>query len=129
MKSKRLILIAFACLPFAAMLCSLISARPKSRINEDTIQLIKVGMTREEVESILGKSTGDRNSSRICYLCPPAPPYRPWNYKNDPVFWGSDEAQVRIHFDDTELVEGVYEDWRIETQVTMWGRIRGWLYL
>jgi hypothetical protein len=124
MNRKRLILVVLAGLVLlVVLLISRIEFRPKSRINADTIKLIKVGMTREEVESILGNATGDCNSSRIIYL-QTAPPYRPWNYKTEPVFWGSDEAQVRIHFDAAERAEGVYDDIRIETHVSIGGRVR-----
>ena len=128
MNRKRLIFLAFACLVVAVLLCSQIPIRSKSRINDDTISLIHVGMTRQEVESIFGVPPREYLSHDAAYLCL-TPPYRRWNYKNDPVIWGSYEAQARIHFDDAGVVEGVYSDCRIEINQTFLARIRGWFGL
>jgi hypothetical protein len=102
------------------------SVETRHHINDDAIKQIREGMTAKEVEPLLGVPPGDYPTKPDDYLCLPAPPYRPWRYKHDAKIWASDEAKVRIHFDDFDRMEGVFQDWRFQKE-SFWDKIRRWL--
>jgi hypothetical protein len=125
MNRKKLILAAAACLAFVVLLISRFEIRKKSRINDDTIKMIQVGMTRQEVESILGEATGPYISSDVSYLG--APSSLQWR---EPEYWGSYEAQAEIHFDKkAERVESVFAHLRFESKETLWAKLQRWIGL
>jgi hypothetical protein len=128
MAKRRLRLVALAGLTVVAAGVAVVWPRPPSRITRENFDRIPTGMSRAEVEAILGPPgdyrTGPTTAHEIEY-CPPSPfppsarPVRTvvsdWRPTVDPItgktlnlgpFWDSDAGSAEVHFDEAGRVDG-----------------------
>jgi hypothetical protein len=119
----------FAILTMAVMCTSWYAMRPVHRINQDTVEEIKEGMTVKEVEAIFGVPAGDYTTRPVLIFPLGAPPYRPWFYKNPAKSWDSNEASILIHFNDAGRVEDAFVCPVLNWDESWWDKIRRWLRL
>jgi hypothetical protein len=72
----------------------------KITFSQENANQISIGMTRDEVETILGCPPGDYTTE----LCD-TPPYGPWTFVCD--WWVSDTGEIGVWFDEGEKVKKV----------------------
>ncbi len=91
--------VAAACVALAAALAAL-WAQPPSRITRENFDRIHVGMTRAEVEAILGPS-GEYNSGPTLYVCDAVYPgeFAPSPDVCLPVSWQCDTGAIEVWID------------------------------
>src|SRR4051794_23390992 len=85
MRKRVLMFLATALLFFGGFVGFLFLTTPRHRINEDTIKLIKVGMTQADVEKIFGAPAGDYSGGAV------------WATINDGI--GREPREVGAHLD------------------------------
>lgn len=98
--SRRLFigLVSFAFFGFLALgAWSVI--RPRHCINRDGFERIRVGMTEEEVESVLGRPPGDYSTRVHWTFGETHGVIRDWCQWTEEKRWKSDEGEIAVYFD------------------------------
>ncbi len=96
-----------------------------SHISEATVARIQPGMTKAEVERLLGGPPGDYTTRSMVWaleisrLVPPG----------TPASWLSDEGEATVYFDEEGLVTGAYFDHAFDGPESLLDRLRRWLGL
>lgn len=99
-------------------------ALPKHRINAESITQIKAGMSKQEVETILGAAPGDYSQGMAgVWLCG-----RGWQAAEQ-LAWLGDEAAVRVYFDAEGRVLGVLQGGVMRSNESLRDKLRRWLGL
>jgi len=102
------------------------ATRPTHRINETTVEQIKIGMTLVEVESILGVREGDYSTHNVAVVVDLTRTTE--LYKNPPKSWWTNELVMDVNFDDNGRVEGVLkrQAFVFERHPSWWTKFRRW---
>jgi hypothetical protein len=98
-KRRRWLLLSVAFLAMVGVVgyLALWLSSPRPRINGESIKLIKVGMTQEEVEAILGVPPGNYSSGPICF-------FPPGGLTPRTELWIGEESAVHVSFDASRKV-------------------------
>ena len=117
------------CLAFAGVLHQLMPASSGSAINRDNYEKLQPGMSRDEIEVILGGRGGDYTGGRFQVIIPPS---RPLPLEKLPTFntvWIGPECAIEVTF----TVEGRATScrlWEVEPRSgSAMERVRSWLRL
>ena len=71
-------------------------------IDWDNFDRIDVGMTRQEVESILGGPPGDFTTRRMLFFSARTGRAASWE------LWAADRGQIEVEFDEADIVQAKY---------------------
>src|SRR5262245_59132749 len=101
---------------------------PRHDINHKSFEAIKMGMTEQQVEAILGVPAGDYTtgpvigwpeiSSNGWAICWERQPHKSWI---------SNEAAIHVYFDEQGLVKRTTHRKPWLSEESLWARLRRWL--
>src|SRR6266581_762902 len=96
---------------------------PRPRINLDAVQKIEPGMTRKQVEDLLGVAPGNYSQGGKAE-------YFGWGFERPPwgEEWIGDEVAIIVRFDDDDIVIGRGAGWVRRTE-DWYFKVRVWLGL
>jgi hypothetical protein len=124
-----LLLGGFSCVAAALFVASRLAMRPANRINANSCYQIEKGMTRLDVETLLGVPAGDHSTRAELYRHPVRPSRNPSSDKTHPTYWISDEVIIALYFDDDNCVDGWSIDSSRDLDESVWAKFRRWVRL
>jgi len=106
MTRKRLLLSFgfLAALLLAGYVTLRLTAPPRHRITQENIEAIRVGMSEDEVEAILGVPAGNYCSFECFYSYPAFARQEPTDLPGNKKEWVGEDNCIRVRFDDSGRV-------------------------
>jgi hypothetical protein len=117
-------LLACPCLLIVGVLLVL---PPRHRINRDSFERIRDGMTEKEVESILGRPAGDYSSGCTFVFDAYHGPPDKWVWRQ-PKRWTGDNGSISIYFDDGKVEKTRFQPVFVMPETPL-QKFRRWLKL
>lgn len=119
---NRVLLLGGGALAAALVALALRAALAPPRLEGSRFTQVRVGMTREQVEAVLGVPPGDYTSDPS-----PDPADNPWAYSRLTV-WACDDGVLYVGFDDNDVVvDAIAFPLTRPPKPSLPGRLRTWL--
>lgn len=106
----------------------LLARATEPRVTRAKLELVREGMTRAEVEALIGVPPGDYASGTVFSDCKFVErPEKPWAYSAE---WTCDDGLLFVYFDENDRVVWAvtYNGW-VSHEPTLFEKLRSWLGL